>query len=113
MEAKWGSDPLWQPGAGIGRGPRATKNHQPSLCPQWGQWCRGAVFPRVLGGEGSLHGTRGKRVPGQSPAGADPHFCLGGNALAQEQTAKQGTNGAKQIPAPATRRLAAQESVVY
>lgn len=33
MEAKCCLDPLWQPGAGIGRGPRATKYHSPRSAP--------------------------------------------------------------------------------
>lgn len=39
---------------GIGGGHQIP---HPLLCPHWGQWCRRAVLPQGLGGEGSLQGT--------------------------------------------------------
>lgn len=45
MEAKWGSDPLWPPGAGIGRGPRATKNHSPRSAPSGASGAEGLFSP--------------------------------------------------------------------
>lgn len=121
---------IWRSGADrnqVGLGPPVAAwgrfygtggGEEPSLCTLRAS-CAGGLTPSVgwagvPGGQGSLHGhTWGSHVPGHSPAGTDPHFCLSANALAQEQTEKQGTNRAKYAPALAICIALAQESVVY